>query len=123
MTFFLQFFSATSMVRIKKKKCSLANWLRSTFFFSFKLERQSYFDHFSPYQEIGSLNIFVCFLNINISFLGRKMKNESVEGNHVDIEEEEVDLVGNGDDIVIVTIITLLALIWQMSFYGNFCSC
>ncbi len=51
------------------------------------------------------------------------MKNESVEGNHVDSQEEEVDLVGNGDDIVIVTIITLLALIWQMSFYGNFCSC
>ena len=66
MTIFLQFFSATFMVRIKKKKCSLANWLRSTFFFSFKLERQSYFDHFFPYQEIGSLRFFVFFVTTGV---------------------------------------------------------
>ena len=52
-----------------------------------------------------------------------KMKSEGVGVVDVDREEEQVDIVGNGDDIVIVTIITLLALIWQMSFYGSFCSC
>ena len=51
------------------------------------------------------------------------MKSEGVGVVDVETEEEQVDIVGNGDDIVIVTIITLLALIWQMSFYGSFCSC
>lgn len=38
-------------------------------------------------------------------------------------EEEQVEVLGNGDDMVIPMIILLLAVIWQMSFYSNSCSC
>lgn len=51
------------------------------------------------------------------------MKSEGVDPVDVGRDDDQVDIVGNGDDIVIVTIITLLALIWQMSFYESFCSC
>ena len=51
------------------------------------------------------------------------MKSEGINPVDPGRDEEQVDIVGDGDDIVIVTIITLLVIIWQMSFYESFCSC